>query len=93
MRPRCGKDSATVWPRCIAAYRNVRAHDHADLMYFRIPKVGWSEQEAALDGGLKLQIVNLLKAFRVLRRTYKGLFFLCLRNMESGDFQSRLLKL
>lgn len=29
--------------------------------------VGWSEQEAALDGGVKLQIVNLLKAFRVLR--------------------------
>lgn len=30
-------------------------------------KVGWSEQEASLHGGIKLQIVNLLKAFRVLR--------------------------
>lgn len=30
--------------------------------------VGWSEQEAAIEGGVKLQIVNLLKAFRVLRR-------------------------
>lgn len=30
-------------------------------------EVGWSEQEAALHGGVKLQIVNLLKAFRVLR--------------------------
>lgn len=29
--------------------------------------VGWSEHDAAMDGGVKLQIVNLLKAFRVLR--------------------------
>lgn len=31
--------------------------------------VGWSEQEASMQGGIKLQIVNLLKAFRVLRCT------------------------
>lgn len=30
-------------------------------------RVGWSEHDAALSGGVKLQIVNLLKAFRVLR--------------------------
>lgn len=30
-------------------------------------KVGWSEHDAAMDGGVKLQIVNLLKAMRVLR--------------------------
>ncbi|PXF47056.1 Immediate early response 3-interacting protein 1 [Gracilariopsis chorda] len=32
-----------------------------------LKRVGWSEQEAAIEGGVKLQIVNLLKAFRVLR--------------------------
>lgn len=32
-------------------------------------KVGFSEEGAALDGqGMKMQIVNLLKAFRLLRR-------------------------
>lgn len=32
-----------------------------------LQKVGWSEHDAQIDGGVKLQIVSLLKAFRVLR--------------------------
>lgn len=39
--------------------------------YFSSGAVGFSEETAALDGqGMKMQIVNLLKAFRLLRRTY-----------------------
>lgn len=39
----------------------------SNLTCFVHRTVGWSEQDAAIDGGVKLQIVNLLKAFRVLR--------------------------
>lgn len=43
-------------------------------------KVGFSEEAAALDGqGMKMQIVNLLKAFRLLRRKIR-----CLSSLLQG---------
>ncbi|CAN8065377.1 unnamed protein product [Agarophyton chilense] len=52
-------------------------------------KVGWSEQQAAIEGGVKLQIVNLLKAFRVLRRKLILLFCWNMRH-TSYDYATGL---
>ncbi len=47
--------------------RKVRGCDAASETTLTHPVVGLSEDRVRLEAGMKLQIVNLLKAFRVLR--------------------------